>query len=197
MSTKKKDTTAKNEGKTIKIEVHSKKKIPSYVTILANLTLLVLGICMILWHDTIIDIISKVIGVIFIIYALYCFIAYIRIEEKRNSDLPTLISGIALTIVGIFFFTQSELISQFISFVVGAFITIISLLHLQDVLATKAVNRHFKVSLILTLIGLLAGLACIFGKILIPDSFVIIMGVALTVFSVADIASFIALKFKK
>ena len=197
MSTKKKDTTAKSEGKTIKIEVHSKKKIPSYVTILANLTLLVLGICMILWHGTIIDIISKVIGVIFIIYALYCFIAYIRIEEKRNSDLPTLISGIALTIVGIFFFTQSELISQFISFVVGAFITIISLLHLQDVLATKAVNRHFKVSLILTLIGLLAGLACIFGKILIPDSFVIIMGVALTVFSVADIASFIALKFKK
>ena len=197
MSTKKKDTTAKNEGKTIKIEVHSKKKIPSYVTILANLTLLVLGICMILWHGTIIDIISKVIGVIFIIYALYCFIAYIRIEEKRNSDLPTLISGIALTIVGIFFFTQSDLISQFISFVVGAFVTIISLLHLQDVLATKAVNRHYKASLILSLIGLLAGLACIFGKILIPDSFVIIMGVALTVFSVADIASFIALKFKK
>ena len=197
MSTKKKDTTAKNEGKTIKIEVHSKKKIPSYVTILANLTLLVLGICMILWHGTIIDIISKVIGVIFIIYALYCFIAYIRIEEKRNSDLPTLISGIALTIGGIFFFTQSELISQFISFVVGAFITIISLLHLQDVLATKAVNRHYKASLILTLIGLLAGLACIFGKILIPDSFVIIMGVTLTVFSTADIASFIALKFKK
>lgn len=197
MSTKKKDTTAKNESKTIKIEVHSKKKIPSYVTILANLTLLVLGICMILWHGTIIDIISKVIGVIFIIYALYCFIAYIRIEEKRNSDLPTLISGIALTIVGIFFFTQSELLSQFISFVVGAFITIISLLHLQDVLATKAVNRHYKASLILTLIGLLAGLACIFGKILIPDSFVIIMGVTLAVFSIADIASFIALKFKK
>ncbi len=197
MSTKEKDTAAKNEGKTIKIEVHSKKKIPSYVTILANLTLLVLGICMILWHGTIIDIISKVIGVIFIIYALYCFIAYIRIEEKRNSDLPTLISGIALTIVGIFFFTQSDLISQFISFVVGAFVTIISLLHLQDVLATKAVNRHYKASLILSLIGLLAGLACIFGKILIPDSFVIIMGVALAVFSVADIASFIALKFKK
>ena len=197
MSTKEKDTAAKNEGKTIKIEVHSKQKIPSYVTILADLTLLVLGICMILWHGTIIDIISKVIGVIFIIYALYCFIAYIRIEEKRNSDLPTLISGIALTIVGIFFFTQSDLISQFISFVVGAFVTIISLLHLQDVLATKAVNRHYKASLILSLIGLLAGLACIFGKILIPDSFVIIMGVALAVFSVADIASFIALKFKK
>lgn len=198
MSTKKKSVTAtQSESKTIKIEVHKKKKIPTYVTILVDIALLVLGSCMVIWHGTIIDIISKVIGVIFIIYALYCFIAYIRIEEKRNSDLPTLISGIALTIVGVFFFTQSALISQFISFVVGAFVTFISIFHLQDVLATKAVNRNFKASLAFALIGLLAGIACIFGKVLIPDSFVIIMGIALIVFSAADIISYIATKIQK
>lgn len=196
MSTKK-HVAEKSESKTIKIEVQSKKKIPTYITILADIALLALGICMILWHGTIIDIISKVIGVIFIVYALYCFIAYIRIEEKRNSDLPTLISGIALTIVGVFFFTQSGLISQFISFVVGAFVTLISIFHLQDVLATKAVNKNYKVSLIFTLISLLAGVACIFGKVLIPDWFVIVMGVALIVFSASDISSYVAAKIKK
>ena len=196
MSTKK-HVAEKSESKTIKIEVQSKKKIPTYVTILADIALLALGVCMILWHGTIIDIISKVIGVIFIVYALYCFIAYIRIEEKRNSDLPTLISGIALTIVGVFFFTQSGLISQFISFVVGAFVTLISIFHLQDVLATKAVNKNYKVSLIFTLISLLAGVACIFGKVLIPDWFVIVMGVALIIFSASDISSYIAAKIKK
>ena len=195
MSTKQK-VSAPSESKPIKIEVQSKKKIPTYVTILADIALLVLGVCMVQWHSTIIDVISKVIGTIFIVYALYCLIAYIRVEEKRNNDLPMLITGIALTIVGIFFFTQSDLISRFISFVVGAFITFISIFHLQDVLSTKAINKHFKASLIFTLISLLAGIACIFGKVLIPDSFVLIMGIALIVFSVADITSYIATKIK-
>ena len=140
MNVSKKGTAKAVEGKAIKIEVQSKKRIPSYVTILADVALLILGIGMVCWADTIIDVISKVIGVIFIVYALYCFIAYIRVEEKRNSDLPMLISGIALTIVGFFFFTQSGLISRFVSFVVGTFVTIISIIHLQNVLATKAIN---------------------------------------------------------
>lgn len=197
MSSAKKGTAVASESKAIKIEVQSKKKIPSYVTVLANIALLILGICMVCWASTIIDVISKVIGVIFIVYALYCLIAYVRIEEKRNRDLPMLITGIALIIVGIFFFTQSDLISRFISFIVGAFVTLISIIHLQDVLATKAVNKYFKVSLIFTLISLLAGIACIFGKILLPESFVLVMGIALIVFSVADLVGFISAKIKK
>lgn len=197
MSSAKKGTTVASESKAVKIEVQSKKKIPSYVTVLANIALLILGICMVCWASTIIDVISKVIGVIFIVYALYCLIAYIRIEEKRNRDLPMLITGIALIIVGIFFFTQSDLISRFISFIVGAFVTLISIIHLQDILATKATNKHFKVSLIFTLISLLAGIACIFGKILLPQSFVLVMGIALIVFATADLVGFISAKIKK
>ena len=197
MSAKKKVEEKQGESKSIKIEVQSKKKIPTYVTILADLALLVLGICMVRWADTIVDTISKDIGVIFIIYAHYCLIAYIRVEEKRNSDLPMLITGIALSIAGVFFFTQSDLISKIISFVVGAFITIISILHLQDVLATKAVNRNFKFSLICTLLSLLAGICCIFGKVLIPSSFVLIMGIALIAFASMDIVAYISAKAKK
>ena len=197
MNVSKKGTAKAVEGKAIKIEVQSKKKIPSYVTILADVALLILGIGMVCWADTIIDVISKVIGVIFIVYALYCFIAYIRVEEKRNSDLPMLISGIALTIVGFFFFTQSGLISRFVSFVVGAFVTIISIIHLQNVLATKAINKNFKISLAFTLISLLAGIACIFGKVLLPESFVLVMGIALIIFAASDIVGYISARIKK
>lgn len=197
MNVSKKGTAKAVEGKAIKIEVQSKKKIPSYVTILADVALLILGIGMVCWADTIIDVISKVIGVIFIVYALYCFIAYIRVEEKRNSDLPMLISGIALTIVGFFFFTQSGLISRFVSFVVGAFVTIISIIHLQNVLATKAINKNFKISLAFTLISLLAGIACIFGKVLLPESFVLVMGIALIIFAASDLVGYISARIKK
>lgn len=197
MNVSKKGTAKAVEGKAIKIEVQSKKKIPSYVTILADVALLILGIGMVCWADTIIDVISKVIGVIFIVYALYCFIAYIRVEEKRNSDLPMLISGIALTIVGFFFFTQSGLISRFVSFVVGAFVTIISIIHLQNVLATKAINEHFKISLAFTLVSLLAGIACIFGKVLLPESFVLVMGIALIIFAASDLVGYISARIKK
>lgn len=197
MNVSKKGTAKAVEGKAIKIEVQSKKKIPSYVTILADIALLILGIGMVCWADTIIDVISKVIGVIFIVYALYCFIAYIRVEEKRNSDLPMLISGIALTIVGFFFFTQSGLISRFVSFVVGAFVTIISIIHLQNVLATKAINKNFKISLAFTLVSLLAGIACIFGKVLLPESFVLVMGIALIIFAASDLIGYISARIKK
>lgn len=197
MNVSKKGTAKAVEGKAIKIEVQSKKKIPSYVTILADIALLILGIGMVCWADTIIDVISKVIGVIFIVYALYCFIAYIRVEEKRNSDLPMLISGIALTIVGFFFFTQSGLISRFVSFVVGAFVTIISIIHLQNVLATKAINKNFKISLAFTLVSLLAGIACIFGKVLLPESFVLVMGIALIIFAASDLVGYISARIKK
>ena len=197
MNVSKKGTAKAVEGKAIKIEVQSKKKIPSYVTILADVALLILGIGMVCWADTIIDVISKVIGVIFIVYALYCFIAYIRVEDKRNSDLPMLISGIALTIVGFFFFTQSGLISRFVSFVVGAFVTIISIIHLQNVLATKAINKNFKISLAFTLVSLLAGIACIFGKVLLPESFVLVMGIALIIFAASDIVGYISARIKK
>lgn len=197
MNVSKKGTAKAVEGKAIKIEVQSKKRIPSYITILADVALLILGIGMVCWADTIIDVISKVIGVIFIVYALYCFIAYIRIEEKRNSDLPMLISGIALTIVGFFFFTQSGLISRFVSFVVGAFVTIISIIHLQNVLATKAINKNFKISLAFTLVSLLAGIACIFGKVLLPESFVLVMGIALIIFAASDLVGYISARIKK
>lgn len=197
MNVSKKGTAKAVEGKAIKIEVQSKKRIPSYVTILADVALLILGIGMVCWADTIIDVISKVIGVIFIVYALYCFIAYIRVEEKRNSDLPMLISGIALTIVGFFFFTQSGLISRFVSFVVGAFVTIISIIHLQNVLATKAINKNFKISLAFTLVSLLAGIACIFGKVLLPESFVLVMGIALIIFAASDLVGYISARIKK
>ena len=197
MNVSKKGTAKAVEGKAIKIEVQSKKRIPSYVTILADIALLILGIGMVCWADTIIDVISKVIGVIFIVYALYCFIAYIRVEEKRNSDLPMLISGIALTIVGFFFFTQSGLISRFVSFVVGAFVTIISIIHLQNVLATKAINKNFKISLAFTLVSLLAGIACIFGKVLLPESFVLVMGIALIIFAASDLVGYISARIKK
>lgn len=197
MNVSKKGTAKAVEGKAIKIEVQSKKRIPSYVTILADVALLILGIGMVCWADTIIDVISKVIGVIFIVYALYCFIAYIRVEEKRNSDLPMLISGIALTIVGFFFFTQSGLISRFVSFVVGAFVTIISIIHLQNVLATKAINKNFKISLAFTLVSLLAGIAGIFGKVLLPESFVLVMGIALIIFAASDLVGYISARIKK
>ena len=197
MNVSKKGTAKAVEGKAIKIEVQSKKRIPSYVTILADVALLILGIGMVCWADTIIDVISKVIGVIFIVYALYCFIAYIRVEENRNSDLPMLISGIALTIVGFFFFTQSGLISRFVSFVVGTFVTIISIIHLQNVLATKAINKNFKISLAFTLVSLLAGIACIFGKVLLPESFVLVMGIALIIFAASDLVGYISARIKK
>ena len=101
-----------------------------------------------------------------------------------------LIAGIAMVIAGIFLITQTSFIKEIISFIVGIFIIFESMVRLQDSLKLrKASKEAAKMPLILSSVSLICGVLCIFGKILIPDIFLQILGVMLILFSFADISS--------
>lgn len=155
---------------------------------LVDVIMLILGVCLLIWTDKIVNGISMAIGGIFILYALYNFIAYSR-TEKKVSEVAKLITGIAMVIAGIFLITQTNFIKELISFVVGIFIIIESMLRLQDALKIRAINKELaKWPLILSCISLVCGILCILGKLLIPDAFLQILGVMLIVFSFSDIS---------
>jgi len=174
---------------TTKIEVKDAPKFNKkiFAPILVDIIMLAVGIFLLLWADQVIKTISIAIGAVFILYAIYNFIDYGRIQEKKSTDISKLITGIALSIAGIFLVTQSHFVIEMISFVFGIFIIIESMLHLQDAILIRKTNPNFKTPLALSMIGIACGALCILGKILIPNTIMQILGVALIIFAFVDI----------
>ena len=161
---------------------------------LIDVILLVLGITLLIWADKVVNGISIAIGSLFVLYAAYNFIAYFR-SEKKMADITKLIAGIAMVIAGVFLITQTNFIKEIISFVVGIFIIFESMVRLQDSFKLNKINKEAaKMPLILSAISLTCGVLCIFGKILIPDIFLQILGVMLIVFSFADICGLLTIR---
>lgn len=159
-----------------------------------DVILLVLGITLLIWADKVVNGISIAIGSLFVLYAAYNFIAYFR-SEKKMADITKLIAGIAMIIAGVFLITQTNFIKEIISFVVGIFIIFESMVKLQDSFKLNKINKEAaKMPLILSAISLTCGVLCIFGKILIPDIFLQILGVMLIIFSFADICGLLSIR---
>ena len=174
------------EGQVVNEAPKSSKKLlaPAFV----NIIMLILGICLLIWADKVVNGISMAIGSLFILYALYNFVAFFR-ADKKSSEVARLITGIAMVIAGIFLITQTNFIKELISFVVGVFIIIESMFRLQDALKIRSLNKDLaKWPLILSCISLVCGVLCILGKLLVPDIFLQILGVMLIVFSFADMS---------
>ena len=183
------------EGQVINADNKDEKNNKAFLALsLIDVIMLVLGITLLIWADKVVNGISIVIGSIFILYAAYNFIAYFR-SDKKSADIAKLIAGIAMVIAGGFLIVQTNFIKEIISFIVGIFIIFESMVKLQDSLKLRKINKEAaKMPLILATVSLVCGVLCIFGKILIPDVFLQILGVMLIIFSFADISGLLSIR---
>lgn len=183
------------EGQVINANNKDEKNSKAFLALsLIDVIMLVLGITLLIWADKVVNGISIVIGSIFILYAAYNFIAYFR-SDKKSADIAKLIAGIAMVIAGGFLIMQTNFIKEIISFIVGIFIIFESMVKLQDSLKLRKINKEAaKMPLILSAVSLACGVLCIFGKILIPDIFLQILGVMLIIFSFVDICGLLTIR---
>lgn len=170
-----------------KIEVKGARKVKKFsMPVAFNVILLALGICLLIWADKVTDLISIGLGVIFLVYAAYNFIAWYRVENRNFSDNTKLITAIAVAVAGAFLIIEKDFLKELISIIIGIFLLIESIFRLQDSLNSKKYNPNYKNSLILAIIGVACGALCIFGKIVVPDLMIQVIGVLLIIFAVAD-----------
>jgi len=173
-----------------KIEVKEAKKIRTFaMPSFFNIILLALGVCLLIWADKVTSLISIIIGSVFLVYAVYNFIAWYRVENRTINDTTKLISAIALAIAGGFLIIQNGFIKEVISIIIGIFLLVESIFRMQDTLNSKAYNPNYKNTLILSGIGIFCGALCVFGKIIVPDLMIQILGVMLIIFAFVDMAS--------
>lgn len=178
-----------------KIEVKGARKVKTFsMPVSINVILLALGVCLLIWADKVTSFISIAIGVLFLVYAVYNFIAWYRVENRNMGDNAKLITAIALGVSGAFLIIEKDFLKELISIVLGIFLLIESIFRLQDALNSKKFNPNYKNALILAIIGVVCGALCIFGKIIVPDLVVQVIGVLLIVFAVSDMTGGIMIK---
>ena len=161
--------------------------------IILSLGLLVVGICLLLWAEKVTNTVSIILGIVAIIYSLTILVPAFKNKKGENSQIA--IAAI-LFIAGLVLLIKPGIIGETISFVIGIFIIITSASKLKDNLDLKK-NKNNNLGLILTIIGLIIGLLCILGKLIIPDLVLKFIGVMLIIYSATNIINSIILPNKK
>ena len=159
-----------------------------------NVILLALGICLLLWADKLTSLISIIIGAMFIACAAYNFFEYSRAKERNISDSARLITGILLAVGGSFLIIQNGFIKEVISIFVGIFLLLEGIFRLQDSQNSKSYNPNYKNSTVLAVISIVCGALCMFGKIIVPDIMLQVLGVLLIIFAITDMTGGIMVK---
>ncbi len=165
-----------------------KKKISD---ILLSLLLFIIGICLLFWSDEVIKAVSILLGSLFILYGVMTIIKYFK-TEPRSVLLISI--GIISIVIGIILLFRKNIITETISFIVGIFIIISSIGSLTNAIEQK--SKNYMIGIGLSVTGIIIGVLCVLGKILIPNIILEFMGVLLIIYSVTSVINTIVISSK-
>ena len=153
--------------------------------IVLAICLLIFGIFLVVWAERITKIVSILLGIVGIVYAVTMFINYFKKNDKTFGNTVNFIYGIFILVIGCILVFRVEFLKELISFIVGIYIVLSSTLRLHELLTLqKKDNVKLKSPIIMTLVLIFLGLLCILGKFLIPDLIVRVIGVILIIYSI-------------
>ncbi len=161
------------------------------------LCVLILGVCLTVWADKVTTLVSILLGCLAVIYGISAFISYFRNQDRIMNDRMQFIFGIIVLVIGFTLIFKVDFLKGLISFVVGIYILLSSILRLQECLdIKKTLNVKMTSAIVLSILGILVGILCIAGKFLVPDMIVTYIGVMLIIYSVISFVELIIIKRK-
>lgn len=161
--------------------------------ILVSICLFIIGLCIFLWADKVTNTFSFVIGGVLLGYSIINGITYFK-NKETNTIL--ILSTVLLLVMGLVLILRPSIISEIISFVVGIYILLSSISNLNIVLNNKH-SKKYHLNLILSIIGIILGVLCILGKILVPNLMLRYLGLMLMIYSIIDILGIKSIKLIK
>lgn len=163
-------------------ELIKKQKISE---IFISILLFIIGICLLIWAQKVINVASIMLGIILIMYGA---VNVINTIQSNNYTAINIFGASVKIVLGVILICNPSLLSEVISFIVGIFILISSIMGLSYVLSNKESN-NFNLSLGLSIAGILIGILCILGKFLIPSIILQFIGLMLIIYSILNIVS--------
>ena len=159
------------------------------VSIATSVIILVLGIFLFIQPDTIIHMISIVLGGIILVSGIIALIDYFG--SKYN---PSLISGVITSIIGLILIINTKLVASILPFVLGIYFTINGINRLQYSLELKKEKMNYLSSFIVSILIIVCGVLFIinpFGGALVITK---VMGIFMIVYALLDLTNTIIIK---
>lgn len=149
---------------------------------------LILGIVLILWPTTVMDLICYAFGAILLLYGLFTIIGFCRNEDRNGGAFLGLFLGIVAVAVGAVMVLFPPLIQSIIPIILGLYIAVDGLLSVKRTLELhRMAYLRWNVNLILSLISAALGIFVIFHPLLTEAALFRVIGVVLLYAGVTDL----------
>ena len=155
----------------------------------ASVIILVLGIFLFIQPDTIIHMISIILGGIILIPGITSLIDYFK-----NKYQPSLISGVITIIIGMILIVNTKLVASILPFILGIYFIVNGINRLQYALQLKRQAINYSTSLVFSILIIICGILFIinpFGGALVITK---VMGIFMIIYAVLDLANTIFIK---
>lgn len=158
-------------------------------SVVSSAIILVLGIFLFIQPDTIVKMISVILGIIILIPGVTSLIDYFK--TKYN---PNLISGVITVIIGLILIVNTTVVASILPFVLGIYFVINGIYRLQYALEIKKHKGSFLSSLIISILIIISGILFIAnpfsGALVITQ----VMGLFMIIYAVLDIINSIIIR---
>lgn len=158
-------------------------------SIVTSVVILVLGIFLFIQPDTIIHMISIILGGIILIPGITTLIDYLK-----NKYQPSLITGVVTIIIGLILIVNTKLVASILPFILGIYFVVNGINRLQYALSLKKQNIHCTTSLVFSILIILCGILFIInpfeGALVITK----VMGIFMILYAALDLVNSAVLK---
>ena len=131
--------------------------------ILLSIVMLILGLLLVIWPGTTLEVAAKILGVALLVGAVVSFVSWFRDRHQSGGDYTTLAIGILCLIIGVVVFVAPRGVISLLPKIVGAAIVVNGVLNLAQALEMRKMGgMNWVGPVVLAALTVVAGLFLIF-----------------------------------
>lgn len=156
--------------------------------VLLSILYVVLGLVLLIWPVTVMDVLCYLTGGILLLYGVFAIVGFCRAEARTAGSFLTLLLGIVAAAVGAVLLLQPALFQSILTIILGIYILIDGLLNLMRALELRRMEHGgWTIYLVLSLITVVLGLVVVFRPMLAGTTLVQLIGASLVYSGAADL----------
>ena len=162
------------------------KKINKFVdlSIIASIIFTIIGLCLIIFPDVSLNIMSYVIGGLFLIFGIYLFT--INYNSLILTDM--IFFGVMMVLLGVILIVYPKLIAQLITIVLGIWFITDSIVKIRISLSLKDYDdTPWVLTLVLSIISMLCGVVFILHPLASSEVITTFIGALIMIYALSDI----------
>ena len=156
--------------------------------VLLSIFYVLLGLVLLIWPATVMDMLCYLTGGILLLYGVFAIVGFCRAEMRTAGSFLTLLLGIVAAAVGAVLLLQPALFQSILTIILGIYILIDGLLNLMRTLELRRMeHRGWTIYLVPSLITVVLGLVVVFRPMLAGTTLVQLIGASLLYSGAADL----------